>query len=46
MDGPEKPVKFVDLEKFMGKWYVISAIPNFVENGCNDAYDICYNKYQ
>ena len=24
----------------MGKWFVISAIPNFVEKGCEDAYDI------
>ena len=30
----------LNINKFMGKWYVISAIPNFVEKGCKDAYDI------
>jgi len=33
-------VKNLDIERFMGKWYVISAIPTFVEKGCSDAYDI------
>ena len=33
-------VKHLNINKFMGKWYVISAIPNFVEKGCTDAYDI------
>ena len=33
-------VKNLDVERFMGKWYVISNIPNFVEKGCENAYDI------
>ena len=33
-------VKKLDINSFMGKWYVISAIPNFVEKGCINAYDI------
>ncbi len=33
-------VKNIDIEKFMGTWYVISAIPTFAEKGCTDAYDI------
>ncbi len=37
---PFETVKNLDIEKFMGKWYVISAIPTFVEKGCSDAYDI------
>lgn len=36
MDGPEKPVKFVDLEKFMGKWYVIAFTPTFVDQGAEN----------
>ena len=31
LDGPEQPVKYVDLEKFMGKWYVIAFTPTFVD---------------
>ena len=30
----------IDVPRFMGKWYVISTIPNFVERGCENAYDI------
>ena len=37
---PFETVKNLDLKKFMGKWYVISAIPTFIEKGCSDAYDI------
>lgn len=33
-------VNNLEIEKFMGKWYVISAIPTFAEKGCTDAYDI------
>tara|TARA_B100000700_G_scaffold276106_1_gene322419 strand:- start:508 stop:963 length:456 start_codon:yes stop_codon:yes gene_type:complete len=33
-------VKNLNIDKFMGKWYVISNIPNFVEKGCKNAYDI------
>ena len=25
-------VKFVDLKRFMGDWYVIASVPNFIEN--------------
>ena len=37
---PLETVKNLDIEKFMGKWYVISAIPSFVEKNCINAYDI------
>ncbi len=33
-------VKNLDIEKFMGKWYVIASIPSFVEKNCINAYDI------
>ena len=33
-------VNNIDVPRFMGKWYVISTIPNFVERGCENAYDI------
>tara|TARA_B100001250_G_C19617458_1_gene707812 strand:+ start:420 stop:923 length:504 start_codon:yes stop_codon:yes gene_type:complete len=33
-------VENLDIDRFMGKWYVISNIPNFVEKGCKNAYDI------
>jgi len=29
----------LNLEKFMGKWYVISLIPNYFEKGAENAYD-------
>ena len=36
--GPEmKTVDYVDLEKFMGPWYVIANIPTFVEKGAHNA---------
>ncbi len=35
--GPEmEPVEYVDLERFMGPWYVIANIPTFLEK---DAYN-------
>ena len=34
-----EPVKNLDIDKFMGKWYVISNIPNFIENKVTDSYD-------
>ena len=37
---PLETVKNLDIEKFMGKWYVISAIPSFIEKNCINAYDI------
>ena len=33
-------VKDFDINKFMGKWYVISLVPNFVEKGCTNSTDI------
>ena len=33
-------VNNIDIPRFMGKWYVISTIPNFIERGCENAYDI------
>jgi len=33
-------VENLDLEKFMGKWYVISNIPNFIEKNHQNSYDI------
>ncbi|MBC21675.1 MAG: hypothetical protein CMG54_02075 [Candidatus Marinimicrobia bacterium] len=35
-----KTVENLDIERFMGKWYVIAAIPTFVEKNCENAYDI------
>ena len=33
-------VKNLDLKKFMGKWYVIANIPNFIEKNHQNSYDI------
>ena len=36
--GPEmQTVDYVDLERFMGDWYVIANIPTFVEKGAHNA---------
>lgn len=36
--GPEmKTVEYVDLERFMGDWYVIANIPTFLEKGAHNA---------
>lgn len=35
--GPLKTVDHVDLQKFMGPWYVIANIPTFIEKGANNA---------
>ena len=32
-----KTVEQVDLERFMGPWYVIANIPTFVEKGAHNA---------
>ena len=32
-------VKNLNINKFMGKWYVISIIPNFIENKAENSYD-------
>jgi apolipoprotein D and lipocalin family protein len=36
--GPEmKTVNYVDLDRFMGDWYVIANIPTFLEKGAHNA---------
>jgi len=36
--GPEmKTVEYVDIERFMGDWYVIANIPTFLEKGAYNA---------
>jgi len=36
--GPEmKTVDYVDIERFMGDWYVIANIPTFLEKGAHNA---------
>ena len=37
---PMESVKNLDIERFMGKWHVVSLIPNFAEKGCKNSYDI------
>ncbi len=32
-------VSEIDIEKFMGRWYVIALIPNWIEEGATNAYD-------
>jgi apolipoprotein D and lipocalin family protein len=34
---PLATVDYVDLERFMGDWYVIASIPTFVEKGAHNA---------
>ena len=34
-----KVVQDIDIERFMGKWYVISLVPNFIETGCTNSSD-------
>ena len=34
---PLEPVERVDLERFMGDWYVIANIPTFLEKGAHNA---------
>ena len=34
---PLETVDYVDLERFMGDWYVIASIPTFVEKGAHNA---------
>ncbi len=34
---PMKAVDYVDLERFMGDWYVIANIPTFIEKGAHNA---------
>lgn len=35
--GPLKTVDYVDIQKFMGPWYVIANIPTFIEKGATNA---------
>jgi apolipoprotein D and lipocalin family protein len=35
--APIEPVTYVDLERFMGDWYVIANIPTFLEKGAHNA---------
>ena len=32
-------VKNLDIERFMGRWYVIALIPNWIEEGATNSYD-------
>jgi apolipoprotein D and lipocalin family protein len=34
---PIEPVAYVDLDRFMGDWYVIANIPTFLEKGAHNA---------
>ncbi len=34
---PLETVDYVDLDRFMGKWYVIASIPTFLEKGAHNA---------
>jgi apolipoprotein D and lipocalin family protein len=34
---PVQTVDYVDLERFMGDWYVIASIPTFIERGAHNA---------
>ena len=34
---PIKTVDYVDLQRFMGDWYVIANIPTFIEKGAHNA---------
>ena len=35
-----KTVEYLDIEKFMGKWYVIAIVPNMIEQGAENSSDI------
>ena len=32
-------VDSLDISRFMGRWYVIALIPNWIEEGCSNSYD-------
>jgi len=38
--APLKPVDYVDIQRYMGKWYVIASIPTFIEKGAHNAIEI------
>ena len=35
-----KTVEYVNLERFMGKWFVIALVPNMIEKGATNSSDI------
>lgn len=35
--SPIQTVQYVDLQRFMGDWYVIASIPTFIEKGAHNA---------
>tara|TARA_B100000497_G_C7694773_1_gene423851 strand:+ start:5021 stop:5533 length:513 start_codon:yes stop_codon:yes gene_type:complete len=35
-----KTLDYVDIERFMGKWFVTAIVPNMIENGASNASDI------
>jgi apolipoprotein D and lipocalin family protein len=39
VDGRKRldTVSYVDLERFMGDWYVVASIPAFIEKGAHNA---------
>jgi len=37
MKGPLRPVPQVDLQRYMGDWYVLANIPYFAEKNCLDS---------
>jgi len=37
---PIKTAEYVDLDRFMGKWYVIANIPTFIEKGAHNAVEV------
>jgi apolipoprotein D and lipocalin family protein len=37
--GSHPVVQDLDLQNFMGRWYVISLIPNWIEKGASNSYD-------
>jgi len=36
---PMETVPYVDLERFMGDWYVVANIPTTIEKGAHNAVD-------
>lgn len=39
-EAPIPTVAHVDLERFMGRWYVLASIPTFLERGAHNAVEI------
>ena len=40
-----KTVDSVDLEKFMGKWFVIALVPNMIEKGATNSSDLVFTSF-